>query len=265
MDIISQEVTLVIISTAFFLLLAVGIIILILVYQKKQLQIIAQKKEIQNKLERELLNVQLETQEQTLNTVGLEIHDNVGQALSLVKLNLNRLGEETPATPLLLSTKELVSKAIQDLRTLSKTLNSNYIMDTSLSDCLKFDLAIIQQSGAIKTNLTIVGEESNLNGQSKLIVYRIAQELLNNALKHAQATELSVEIQFRTEGLCLMISDNGKGLNQKPGSAPGGTGMGNLFARAKMVGGELSIENSNPGVKACLTVPLSLPDVPVHK
>lgn len=257
MDLISQEVILVVISTSFFLLLAVGIIILILIYQKKQLQHIVQKKELQTRLERELMAVQLETREHTLNVVALEIHDNVGQALSLVKLNLNRLAEITPGTPIMHSTKELVSKAIQDLRTLSKTLNSNYISKTSLAECLGFDLSMVQQSGAMETKLVTEGTETGLTDQTKLIVYRMAQELLNNTVKHAQATQVLVKIIFTDTKLHLQIIDNGKGLPVDATHKANGTGLSNLHVRANMIGAEFSLYNvPTGGVSADLSVPL---------
>jgi two-component system, NarL family, sensor kinase len=254
MDIISQEVTLVVISTAFFLLLAVGIVILFLVYQKKQLQYMVQKREMESNFERELLNVQLEAQEHTLNMVGLEIHDNIGQALSLVKLNLNRLSEQAAMSGLQ-PTKDLVSKAIQDLRMLSKTLNSNYIAKSNLVECLQFDLAMIQQSG-METTLTTEGEEAGLTDQSKLIIYRMVQELLNNTIKHAQATAVHVQVNFSETALILKVSDNGKGLAREPQAAPGGTGIGNLFMRASMINAEFKLQNGSPGLMAQLTVPL---------
>ena len=247
MDLISQEVILVVISTSFFLLLAVGIIILILIYQKKQLQHIVQKKELETKLERELMAVQLETREHTLNLVALEIHDNVGQALSLAKLNLNRLAEITPSTSVMQSTKELVSKAIQDLRTISKTLNSNYISKTSLAECLQFDLSMVQQGGAMETKLEIEGTEAGLSDQTKLIVYRMAQELLNNAVKHSEATQVLIKIIFTDTNLNLLIEDNGKGLPQQPNQATSGTGLGNLFVRAKMIDAEFRLSNGQIG------------------
>lgn len=260
MDPISQEVTLVAISTIFFLLLAVGIIVLILVYQKKQLQYIVQKRELETKFEKELMSVQLETQEHTLNLVGLEIHDNVGQALSLVKLNLNRLSEQIPAMPIMQSTKDLVSKAIQDLRILSKTLNSNFIAKNSLADCLAFDLAMVQQSGAMETTLNIQGDDIDIPDQTKLIVYRMAQELLNNVVKHSGATAVQVNINYANNQLQLGIQDNGNGLLSEANQAPIGTGLGNLFIRAKMINADFSISNASPqGVVAQLTVPLNSP------
>jgi two-component system, NarL family, sensor kinase len=257
MDLISQEVILVVISTSFFLLLAVGIVILILIYQKKQLQLIVQKKELETKVERELMAVQLETREHTLNLVALEIHDNVGQALSLAKLNLNRLAEITPNTPVMHSTKELVSKAIQDLRTLSKTLNSNYIFKTNLAECLAFDLSMVHQGGAMETKLETEGTETGLSDQTKLIVYRMAQEILNNTVRHSEATRVLVKVAFTDTTLLLEIEDNGKGLQQQPDLAPNGTGLSNLFVRAKMIDGEFSLTNGlTGGVTARLIVPL---------
>jgi two-component system, NarL family, sensor kinase len=255
MDILSEQITLVVAFSAFFLLIAIGIVVLFLVYQKKQLQFILQKNELKNKYENELLNVQIEAREHTLNMVGLEIHDNVGQVLSLAKLNLNILPDPDQSENLR-STKELISKAIQDLRTISKTLNSNYIEKTMLSECFRFDLSMIQQSGVLNTSLQVEGEEITFNPEVKLVAYRMGQELLNNAIKHSEASQINLSLKFSPANFILVVEDNGKGIPSSDSYAAKGTGLNNLYLRARMIGGEFTMENARPGVRATLTISL---------
>ena len=258
MDILSQEITIVLIGSAFFLLVAVGIIVLFLVYQKKQLQMFLQKQQLESEYRQELLNTKLEVQEQTLNRVSQEIHDNIGQILSLVKLNINKaLTEPDKISPSnLTSTKELVQKAIQDLRTISKTLNSGYLNKTPLAESLQQDLALVKQSGACDAQLHVEGTEQDLDAQKKLVVYRMTQELLNNALKHSQASLIQVFITFTEKEMRLRVEDNGVGLGTKTKKVSG-TGLGNLHVRAQIIGGKFSIaDREGGGTQATLLLPL---------
>ena len=91
MDNLSQEVILIAASSAFFLFVAIGIIVLVLTYQKRKLTYLKEKELMKSSFEKELLNTQLEIQEQTLKNISQEIHDNIGQGLTLAKLNLNTM------------------------------------------------------------------------------------------------------------------------------------------------------------------------------
>src|SRR5688500_8790401 len=96
---LSEEVSIIVISSAFFLLVAIGIIVLVLVYQKKQSQYLQEKVALKAAFEKEILEAQLDMQEQTLKNIAQEIHDNIGQTLSLAKLNLNTIRPEKENTP----------------------------------------------------------------------------------------------------------------------------------------------------------------------
>lgn len=259
MDFLSQQITLVLIGSAFFILVAVGIIVLFLVYQKKQLQMLIQKQQLQNQFNQELLNTRLEVQEHTLNKVSQEIHDNIGQVLSLVKLNLNKeLATENSNKTTIQTTKDLVQRAIEDLRTLSKTLNSGYLIKNPLSESLKHDLRIIEQSGICKTMILVEGEEQELSDQKKLVLYRMAQELLNNSIKHARASHIQIFLNYSEDQLLLKVEDDGVGfITSQSTNGPSGTGIDNLFFRAKLIGGQFSIGNGqSKGTSAQISVPL---------
>ena len=259
MDILSQQITLVLIGSAFFILVAVGIIVLFLVYQKKQLQMLIQKQQLENQFRQELLNTRLEVQEHTLNQVSQEIHDNIGQVLSLVKLNLNKVLEDQIDNPeIIKTTKDLVQRAIADLRMLSKTLNSEYLGKRLLSESLKHDLALIEQSGVCKTKIHLTGNESDIDEQRKLVIYRMGQELLNNAIKHSNATLIQIYLSFTDKEFQMRVEDNGIGIKPKnPNRDTAGTGIENLNLRAKLIGGKFSISNGDvEGTKASLLLPL---------
>ena len=118
-------------------LLVLGFFLLLLttLFSKKQQKSRAEKLKMQNEFQQSLIEAQVQTQEQTLTTISQEIHDNVGQVLSLAKLNLNMLNTdqmEGAVREKLGNTTALITKAIDDLRSLSKSLNGEMFVDVGL-------------------------------------------------------------------------------------------------------------------------------------
>ena len=112
--------------------------------------------DLKNTVQKEILIAQLEIKEKTLNTIAQEIHDNIGQVLSLAKLNLSKVlitDSSSNSEKINSTTKDLIGKAIQDLRNLSKTLNTDYIGDHSLSQLMQTDIEMIEKMGDYKINL----------------------------------------------------------------------------------------------------------------
>ena len=109
-------------------------IILVAYINKRKKGLIAEKKAIQSSYENELFKTQLEVQEQTFQDIGQEIHDNIGQALSFIKLNINTINidDSAAAKEKLLESKQLITKVIQDLQDLSKTLSTDFITKIGL-------------------------------------------------------------------------------------------------------------------------------------
>src|SRR5690606_6033411 len=120
---------------------------------------------------------QLEIQEQTLKNISQEIHDNIGQALTLAKLNLNAvMAEDTQLQEKILNSKELVSKAITDLRDLSHSLDTDYVLEMGLQRSIEYELELIRKTGIVRTDLHVEGNLQRLERQKELILFRIVQE-----------------------------------------------------------------------------------------
>lgn len=258
MDRLSEEISIIVISSAFFLLVAIGIIILVLVYQKKQAQYIQERAALKAGFEKELLEAQLHIQEQTLKNIAQEIHDNIGQTLSLAKLNLNTISPEKAAAlpQKLANTKELVSKAIADLRTLSKTLHTEAVLSLSLQEAIIMELKLIEKTGEIETGLEINGTPAPINKQKELILFRAIQEALNNAIKHSGAGKIIVQLFYTPHELQVVVKDNGKGFPVQAGEKEEGSGLRNMRNRAKLIGGHFQIDTQQPGTQIKLNLPI---------
>jgi two-component system, NarL family, sensor kinase len=256
-----QAIFIVVIGTLLLLLLVAFIVMSVYFYQRSQHKHLNAMEDLKNTIQKEILIAQLEIKEKTLNTIAQEIHDNIGQVLSLAKLNLNKVlvTETTADHEKLNSTKDLIGKAIQDLRNLSKTLNTHYIGDHSLVELLQNDIEMISKMGDYKINLRVEGVEKLHTPQNQLIIYRITQEALNNIIKHAKGSQIDILLKYLSDSFELSIRDNGVGFDtetlvasEKSGN---GSGIYNMQNRARLIGGVFSYE-SKPGMGTILKVVL---------
>lgn len=241
-----QEITIAVLSgTGLILLLVFIIIIAAINYRAKQREYQLGIQQVKEEQQREILKASLEVREQTLQNVAQEIHDNVGQVLSLVKLNLNIANQsmsETPAREKLTDSIALTSKVIQDLRDLSKTLNAEYIKTQKLSSLIKQLLDQLKRTGDYKVSMNILGEENPLKAEDRIIVYRMIQEITNNIIKHAESTIIEVKMSFQKPDLLeILIADNGKGFNTK--DAFEGNGLHNLKYRSNLINAKIKIDS----------------------
>ena len=253
MDHLSQEITFVVGVAISLAIVAIGIISLFLNYRNKRLQAIQEKEKMQAAFNQQLLQAQLEMQEQTFNAISTEIHDNVGQILSLAKVQLNIIDQsETLDRSLLADAKESVSKAMSDLRDIAKSLNSERIKLSSLSEIVQYELQRVNRLGLMTTSLEIIGETRNLYEQKKLIVFRIIQESLQNIIKHSKAKNIDVCFNYEKDILKIKIADNGTGFD-KTLLEKDSLGLQNIVSRAALIGGKADI-NSIPGKGTVITI-----------
>lgn len=209
-------------------------------------------KTMELQMQQELLQTQLEIQEQTLKTISEEIHDNVGQVLSLAKLNLNTIEYNTEQK--LNDTKQLISKAINDLRDLSRSMHGDRIAELGLQQSLTDELQILQNSGEFETHLKITGENYKLPAQKEMVIFRIVQEALNNAIKHAKAKNISLQLNYQPEVFVLTVQDDGIGFNAAEMQNKG-IGLKSMQNRAQLIGGTCTLQ-STPTTGTSITIEL---------
>jgi two-component system, NarL family, sensor kinase len=227
------------------------ITVLYIRYRRDQMKSEKAMAEMRQTYEQTLLQTQLEIQEQTFDNISQEIHDNIGQVLTLAKLNLNTVGPNIPepTSKKIQTTKELVSQAIHDLRNLSKSLNTDLIKEIGLCEIIQREILLVSKSGQFETNFTLDGEPYRFDRQKELIVFRIFQELVNNIIKHANAKTINIQLQYQPQGFTLFISDDGDGFDTtqlQNNEQNFGLGLRNMHNRASLIGGSFKV-NSAPG------------------
>lgn len=235
--------TVLLFSTIVALAFVVFVILLAYLFTTRKNKLLQEKQLMKTQFEQELLQTQIEIQEQTLKTISEEIHDNVGQVLSLAKLNLNTF--ESHPEKKLQDTKQLISKAINDLRDLSRSMHGDRIAELGLQQSIADELLILQNSGEFETDLKLTGDIYKLQPQKEMVLFRIVQEALHNSIKHAKATKLEVELHYQPDIFTLTIGDNGTGFSREAlESSKKGIGLKSMQSRAELIDGNFSIQSS---------------------
>jgi two-component system, NarL family, sensor kinase len=242
--------SIIILGTIVFLILGGFIISFIFLYRYRKNKMLLEKEQMKTSFQQELLRTQLEIQEQTLKNISQEIHDNIGQMLSLAKLNLATANVEQKEMVVqkIQDSYHLISKAIQDLRDLSRSLNSDYVSEMGLLRSIEYELEMIRKTGLMKTNLNVTGQIYKTDPQKELILFRIVQETLNNVLKHAEADSITVWVAYDLTTMTLKIADNGRGFDLTPLSerdnSKSGLGIRSMNNRARLIGADFHISSS---------------------
>src|SRR5450631_1309035 len=259
-----EIITGIIVVTFILLLAGFFIIILVAINNRRKKRHIDEKKLMQSKFQQEILHTQLEIQEQTLKNISQEVHDNIGQALSLAKFNLGTIDTGNPEKlrQKIDDSKNLVGKAIQDLRDLAKSLNTDYVVQMGLARSIEYEMEMIRKTGVFETSFEITGNVCQLEKQKELILFRIVQETLNNIIKHSKASRIGVELSYEPDLFQLSLKDDGVGFDmvrfENNGQLPGGLGIHNMQNRAQLINAEFSISSKpGEGTSVYLKLPLN--------
>jgi len=246
------------VATLVFLIIGFFIVILVAYINQRKKKHLEEKQTMQLNFQQEILKSQLEIQEHTFNHISQEIHDNVGQVLSLAKVQINIMNEsENLNRQMLDEVKQNVGKALTDLRDIAKSLSSERLRNLGIVEAVKIETERINKTGIIHSTLETAGEEIKMDEQKKQILFRIIQECLQNIIKHAQASELHLQFNFKPERLEVSVNDNGKGFDvSRAISNSAGLGLQNIKSRASLIGGELFIESTlNKGSAITIKIP----------
>jgi two-component system NarL family sensor kinase len=207
--------------------------------------------------EQTLLQTRLEIQEQTFTAISREMHDNICQMLSLAKLNMNTVNTKDPAEleQKMEESTSLITQSLQSLRDLAKSLQGGSIQQLGLLAALEQEMRRIARMGIMQTVFRVFGEPVNMEESQSVIIFRIAQEAIQNVLKHAAATVIEMQVKYTNSEMELMVKDNGKGINAE--SFPDGSGLRNMKERARMIGANLAMQSADTGgTTITLTLPL---------
>jgi two-component system, NarL family, sensor kinase len=228
-----------IIGTLTLLVFVFFIVLIIIEYRRRQVRYITEKLELKHQYESEVLHTQLEVQEQSFRYISEEIHDNIAQILSLAKLKLYKTAGKTNEDAVkegIEASTELVGNALDGLRNLSHVLNGGLVSKLTLQESIEKELNYVKDVKDIRAHLSIAGSPVEPDPEKKLLIFRIVQEAINNAIKHGEAKEININLAYQPGMLTLLIGDNGKGFDVTKADDSKGLGLHNMHVRAKMLG-----------------------------
>jgi two-component system, NarL family, sensor kinase len=234
----SVELFFVILSGVFLMFIMSGFIVaIVIIHRQRQVKSRHRVELMKADYEKTILNVEKEIREETLLYVSQELHDNIGQMLSLTKLVLNN-----PEPSAVLEGKKLINQIIKEVRNLSKSINKDYLKDLRFEDFLKEELDKIEKSGFCHTELIQADTLVEIPDENKkLILIRVVQECLNNAIKHASPAWIRIQLNKNGPQVELTITDDGVGFDTNKDSK--GLGLRNLQSRMAAIEGEIHVDS----------------------
>lgn len=256
---LSNDVVLtVIVTTLLILLLIAGVIITMVLANRRHVQQEVKMAQMQVEYEQELRHVANEVQEQVLSNVARELHDNIGQLLTMIRLQLEqeKLDDE-PLALRLAPVDNTLSDTMQQVRLLSHNLSTEYLETHGLKYALEKEAERLSGLRKLTVHSDIDGNEPEIDKGRRIMIFRMVQEVLNNALKHA--VPKNIYISFSNDGrFVLQVKDDGRGFDKEKTLAESkGAGLQNMKKRARLAGVDLQIDTA-PGKGSTFTFTQSL-------
>jgi signal transduction histidine kinase len=208
----------------------------------------------------------LKAQEKERRRIALGLHDELGQALTVLKLQLRSIKKRIATDPWRAktdcqNTNHYVDQIIENVRRLSQDLCPSYLEDFGLDDSIKLIADDFAKHTRIRVSISAQKIDSLFPLESKIMIYRIFQEALTNIQKHAQAQSVSITIHKNNSNINIELCDDGKGFIGKPkekaDSIHRGLGMKAMEERLRMLGGELVVSsNVGVGTQIAFSIPI---------
>lgn len=221
-------------------------------HEKENLEAKQKITELINNQEKEALSAMYDGQEKERNRIALDLHDKLGAILSTVKLyfksidsQINQLKEENIKQ--YHKASNLLDEACDETRKIAHQLSSKNLGRIGLFSTIKMFQDQVQDSGQLKFSLTTHGDDSKLDGLNQISIYRIIQELVNNIMKHAHATEINLQLNVFDDLFNLVIEDDGIGFDINNLIDNHGMGLKETEVRVKTMDGTLAIDSGRGG------------------
>jgi signal transduction histidine kinase len=197
--------------------------------------------------DKKLLQTLLENQqivETERSRLAKDLHDGVGGLLSGIKLTLNSVAVNVPEKNTLLFNKanNQLDNAIREMRRVAHNMMPEALLKFGLGEAIHDFCDGINESNLVKMKYTQIGSLESLDKSTEIVLYRIIQELTNNALKHSGAKNIFIQINKHPKGFTITIEDDGKGFDTA-GTAGGGQGLKNVQSRINYLKGSYDIKS----------------------
>ncbi|MFC4213220.1 sensor histidine kinase [Pedobacter lithocola] len=240
--------SLILLASLVFLLMPFFLLIYIRSYNRHKKNHIVEKQNMQQKFESEILKTHIEVQEQTMQTIATELHDNIGQILSLTTLTLNsiHIPENEKVSEKIGNSLSLLNKSIKEIRELAKILHGEQIVESGIGHAIDQEITWLKRVGGYELQINNDLLDLKVSSPDKdLIILRLLQEIINNIIKHAQATSIHINAFIKNEILLLTVKENGIGFNYDDAkNKKAGMGLASIHKRIEMIKGKIDVNST---------------------
>ncbi|MNJ90705.1 Sensor histidine kinase LiaS [compost metagenome] len=240
--------------TLIILLLIAGLIIAFFIINRQRVQ--QEKALIETKLsfEREIRKVETEVSEHIMGQFAQELHDNIGQLLTAVHIQVENQKLDHPELVESFKPTEIyLSEVTQQLRLLSRTLNNDYLGNIGLTAAIGVEVDRLRTLKRVNVHWDAFTGSSNLSKDQELMVFRIFQEISQNVLRHSGASNLYLSIDTRNNGFEFRAQDDGHGFDREEIFRQNkASGLRNIMKRARLAELECEITSSKEGTTVVL-------------
>ena len=200
----------------------------------------------------------IEAEEKERVRIARELHDGIGQQLSAAKMNLSAFEQKVSATEKdsFNVVVQLVDDAVKEVRSVSHNMMPNALIKQGLISAVRDFINKMQPASGLKISLEIYGMEERLESTRETVLYRILQECVNNIIRHAHASAVSIHIVKHDKELSVLIEDNGKGFDHKKVNQFEGIGLKNIISRVQFLNGTVDFDST---IGKGTTVNISIP------
>ncbi|MDP2688391.1 MAG: sensor histidine kinase [Aequorivita sp.] len=256
---ISNKNNLLFLLSLVFVLLLIG---LYLVYRNHQHKQAAKLRGAVIEMNKKRSNAALEAEIRERKRIGQNLHDSLGYLLSLAGLQASVLHKkknisDEKRTELINSLMESIDEAFNEVRNISHNLSPSLLSERGLKGALQNISNRVNQSSKLRMTFDTFGLDDDLNGLIENVLYRTLQEIVNNTLKHADASELFVQITQDEKEVNLIAEDNGKGFNYEMVKNNSGMGLANITSGIENLNGTIFIDaKAGRGAIISIIIPL---------
>ncbi len=213
------------------------LVVLFTVFQRRKNKFLLERAENRKRFENEIAETQIEIREETLRNISWELHDNIGQLLTLAKIQMQHASPENIG-----EISETITKSLKEIRALSKIINPDFIKNIKLKEAVELEVERFNRLNYIDATLTISGKEQEINQKHGIVIFRMLQEFFSNTIKHSKGSKLDVFINYSEDSIEIIAKDNGVGFEMRKIRLKG-IGLQNIKARAKLINAKAKLKS----------------------
>jgi two-component system NarL family sensor kinase len=241
------------------LVMAFGVILFVVLYQRRVIKHQLDLKLLNAQKELDVLKASIQSEEEERKRIAQELHDDVGATLSSARLFLNSQASHITEEQITIS-KKLIDNSLSKIRMVSYKLQPNTLINLGLQSALENMMEMLNKSGKVKATFEAYRDIPRMESYAELHVYRVIQELITNITKYADASQIDLTINMDT-GIRIILIHDGNGMTNYEFDthikSHKGQGLKNIANRLRIVQGEIEFMQIDDYYRILICIPLS--------